>query len=142
MNIYSPFQIQSITSVTFLHNDQNTCIPFIRQNTSIYECQHLIHKVAEHGTPQNTQLILSCQRQRPSPSPDPQTDKEPDLLLLVDRFYIAFIQCYSPLSSRLTALLLHVILNECVFLQHVLNIHQSGVFTALFLLLFSMAGAT
>ena len=51
-----------------------------------------------------------------------------------DRFYIIYtcVQRYSPLSSRLSALLSHVILSDCRFLWRVLNCHPSGVLTALF----------
>ena len=49
---------------------------------------------------------------------------------LTDRF----ISRYSPLSSRFTALMLHVILNEWLYLFTALSfhIHRSGVLTALF----------
>ena len=44
------------------------------------------------------------------------------LLLLL----IAFILCYSPPLSRLTAILSHVILSDSSFLLRILNIHRSG----------------
>ena len=46
---------------------------------------------------------------------------------------IAFIWRYSPLSSRLTVLMSHVLLNECIlFIRAIFNIHWSSVLTALF----------
>ena len=52
------------------------------------------------------------------------------LLLLL---FIAFIHRYFLLSSRLTAYMSHVILNEwlCPFIARIINIHGSGVLVAL-----------
>ena len=48
--------------------------------------------------------------------------------------FIAFIERYCLLSSRLTAHMSHVILNEWLypFIARIINIHGSGVLVALF----------
>ena len=63
-------------------------------------------------------------------------------MFLLILLLITFMQHYSLLLSRLTALLMHVILNEWLaILQHILNISWSGVLTPLIVFGCYMAGA-
>ena len=97
---------------------------------SCKDYMHTVWYVMNNNTNKIVAFSKTKQKRRERKSPVNASNNAPTLLLLL---FIAFIQHYSLLLSRLDAHMSHVILNEWLypFIARIINIHGSGVLVAL-----------